>query len=330
MSQPEDQNRPAAARRLKTLAPLLFVAAGLAAYANVVDTYFLSDDFAQVGRVLAGDLSVVWGREHGGFFRPVFILSYALDAALWGRRPSGFHLTNVALHSLNSFLVLLLARRLFADADAAAERRRDTAALVAGLLFLLHPSHTEAVSWISGRADVWRHFRSVVAPLLPLPRPHASRARARAATPSPALRSSSRLLCFALALLSKEPRTSPARRCSCSARAATLDEGREARSSPGAKHAAPFALVLAAYVLARAAALGRSSAATARSTTQLYALDDRQPATPPPLARLFPALALRNAAFLESRLALAFLIVVGILCVVLAALVLARTSARKS
>ncbi|HEX6626246.1 MAG TPA: hypothetical protein VF064_21190, partial [Pyrinomonadaceae bacterium] len=203
MRSTQDSNATAA-RLLRTLAPLLFIAAGLLAYSNVAGNYFLSDDFAQIGRVLAGDLSVVWGREHGGFFRPVFILSYVFDVALWGRRPFGFHLTNVLVHALNSFLVSLLARRLFDGAGVAAGRR-DAAALGAGLLFLLHPSHTEAVSWISGRADVLATFFGLLSLLF-----HLSYAQARLSdkrTPRRAPLAISfvlSLLCFALALFAKE------------------------------------------------------------------------------------------------------------------------------
>src|SRR5713101_6964376 len=92
--------------------PALFVLAGVVAYSDVINSYFLSDDFSQIGKVLAGDLSVVWGKEHGGFFRPVFILSYLIDTKLWGLNAVGFHLSNIAFHSLNSFLVFALSLRM--------------------------------------------------------------------------------------------------------------------------------------------------------------------------------------------------------------------------
>jgi protein O-mannosyl-transferase len=135
----------------------LFIIGGLVAFSSVLPTWFLSDDFAQIGKVLNGDLSVVWGTEHGGFFRPLFILSYAIDGYVWGARAFGFHLTNVLLHSLNAFLTFLFSAKLIQNL-----RLRPDARIVvpigAGSLFLLHPSHTEAVSWISGRADLLATF----------------------------------------------------------------------------------------------------------------------------------------------------------------------------
>ena len=135
----------------------LFLLLALISYSTVLNSFFLSDDFGQIGKVLEGDLSFTWGLEQGGFFRPLFILSYAIDGALWGTNPFGYHLTNIALHALNSYLVFILSAQLMRrnGHDAASSLRVSVAA---GLIFLLLPSHTEAVSWISGRADLIATF----------------------------------------------------------------------------------------------------------------------------------------------------------------------------
>src|ERR1700686_3504254 len=130
----------------------LFLLGGFVACSNILTAYFISDDFVQIGKVLSGDLSVVWGKAQGGFFRPLFILSYLIDTKIWGARPFGFHITNVALHSLNAFLTFKLSLRLVKGLSVT-EQTRIAISIGAGTLFLLHPSHTEAVSWISGRAD---------------------------------------------------------------------------------------------------------------------------------------------------------------------------------
>src|SRR6185369_7514920 len=133
--------------------PALFVLAALLAYSSNLNSYFLSDDFVQIGKVLHGDLSVAWGQEHGGFFRPLFILSYIVDSRIWHDRPFGFHLTNILLHALSSLLVFKLGLRLFQDSKLPAKSLK-AATGAAAVLFLVHPSHTEAVTWISGRADL--------------------------------------------------------------------------------------------------------------------------------------------------------------------------------
>lgn len=173
--------------------PGLFLLAGLIAFSNVINSWFLSDDFAQIGKVLSGNLSVVWGREQGGFFRPLFILSYLIDTKIWGARSFGFHLTNVVFHSLNAFLTYLLSLRTVEDLKLT-HRTRQMISIGAGVLFLLHPSHSEAVVWISGRADILATFFCLASLLSYL-------AYARSRRTSHLALS---LVCFTLALTAKE------------------------------------------------------------------------------------------------------------------------------
>ena len=52
-------------------------------------------------------------------YRPLRTISYAIDYAVWGLNPTGFRLTNIALHAASSVLALLVARRVTAGARAA-------------------------------------------------------------------------------------------------------------------------------------------------------------------------------------------------------------------
>jgi len=131
----------------------LFLLASLVAFSLNLNSYFLSDDFVQIGKVLHRDFSVAWGQEYGGFFRPLFIGSYIIDSRLWGARPLGFHLTNAILHGLNGFLLFRLAVKML-EPIMPDSHMRTLVAIAAAAFFLLHPSHSEAVIWISGRADL--------------------------------------------------------------------------------------------------------------------------------------------------------------------------------
>lgn len=135
----------------------LFLLAALLAFAINLNSYFLSDDFVQIGKVLHGDFSVAWGQSHGGFFRPLFILSYVIESRIWRAHPLGYHFTNVAIHAFNSFLVFNLGLRFLERLRLPAPHIM-AAAGTAAAFFLLHPSHTEAVIWISGRADLMATF----------------------------------------------------------------------------------------------------------------------------------------------------------------------------
>jgi hypothetical protein len=92
-------------------------------------------------------------------FRPVANVSYALDYAVWGLTPFGYHLANVLLHMANVVLVALVA------ACAVRDRARDHAfstpgtssevvAFTGAALFAVHPVMTEAVAYVSGRTEV--------------------------------------------------------------------------------------------------------------------------------------------------------------------------------
>ncbi len=76
---------------------------------------------------------------------PLTFLSYQLDYAVAGMSAPFFHFTNLLLHTLNASLVALLLYFLL---------RRSWVAIFCGLLFLVHPLHTEAVMWVSARKDV--------------------------------------------------------------------------------------------------------------------------------------------------------------------------------
>src|SRR5262245_28932796 len=141
----------------RVLVPGLFLLGALLAFSTNLNSYFLSDDFVQIGKVLRGDFSVAWGQAHGGFFRPLFILSYIIDSRIWHDRQIGYHLTNVIVHALNSFLLFRIGLKLFRNSSLEVTSVRAAAAASAAL-FLLHPSHTEAVTWISGRADLISTF----------------------------------------------------------------------------------------------------------------------------------------------------------------------------
>jgi tetratricopeptide (TPR) repeat protein len=79
------------------------------------------------------------------YYRPLTVLSFALDHSLHGENPAGYHLTNAALHTLNALLLLALLLQRRADARVA---------LLLSAAWALHPRLTEAAAWVSGRTDV--------------------------------------------------------------------------------------------------------------------------------------------------------------------------------
>lgn len=78
-------------------------------------------------------------------YRPVSVTTFFLDATWSGRRPFGYHLTNLALHALCTMLVLEVGQRRLALSPQSAA--------ISAFFFALHPWLVEAHVWINGRSD---------------------------------------------------------------------------------------------------------------------------------------------------------------------------------
>jgi len=91
--------------------------------------------------------------------RPMVNLSYAIDHAIWGPEPFGFHLTNLLLHALNVALLFQLSCGIVEDWLRRREQsgwpiRAGLVAMVAATFFAVHPMMTETVGYATGRTDV--------------------------------------------------------------------------------------------------------------------------------------------------------------------------------
>jgi hypothetical protein len=91
-----------------------------------------------------------WWQSMPGI-RPLLKLSYALNFAM-SPEPLGFRLFNVLVHALSAGLVFSLLRVRAVRAGLTASHAMQ-AALLAALIFALHPVQTEAVTYISGRSS---------------------------------------------------------------------------------------------------------------------------------------------------------------------------------
>ncbi|MBI5376451.1 MAG: tetratricopeptide repeat protein [Candidatus Schekmanbacteria bacterium] len=77
--------------------------------------------------------------------RPVSVLIFVFDYQLYGVYPEGYHITQILLHAFVSVMVSYLAFSFCKD---------NLFALLSGLLFAIHPVHTEAVDLLLGRSDI--------------------------------------------------------------------------------------------------------------------------------------------------------------------------------
>lgn len=131
-------------------------------YGNSLNNAFVWDDIALIrdnayikdcsraGGFFAGHMSSI---EKSDFYRPLVMISYAIDYSIWKLNTMGYHLTNILLHCLTALAVYWLVAILYGNSFIA---------LLTGIFFAVHPVHTEAVTYISGRSDCLAGFLMVL------------------------------------------------------------------------------------------------------------------------------------------------------------------------
>ena len=113
-------------------------------FVNWDDNEYVTENYA-IRSFSWNTLKTIFTSFYLGTYCPLVILSYTLEYALFGLAPFGYHLTNLLLHIGNTLLVFALVLRLSTHPPSA---------LVAALLFGVHPLHVESVAWVTERKDV--------------------------------------------------------------------------------------------------------------------------------------------------------------------------------
>lgn len=174
------------------LGAILIVAAAVAVYGRTLGFAFTNwdDDFYIINNPLVrafswGKLGAVFTSVDLGNYHPLTMLSYIVEHQLFGLDPHVHHLTNLFLHAASGLLFFWLGWLLL---------RRLPAALIAALLFVVHPLQVESVAWIAERKNVLAAFFGLAA-LVAYTRRREDAGPVRALAPT--------FVLFALALLSK-------------------------------------------------------------------------------------------------------------------------------
>lgn len=117
------------------------------------DDLNLTDNAAYRG-LTAAHLRWMFTTVLGGHYQPLSWMTLAVDHALWGMNPTGYHLTNLVLHAANTIVVYLLCRALLPLVVPAPRSLVRAAAAAGALAFGVHPLRVESVAWASERRDV--------------------------------------------------------------------------------------------------------------------------------------------------------------------------------
>ena len=128
--------------------------AGALVYINSLSGEFIWDDYPLIvdnplikdgHNLLQAFTSELHPQTRTNYYRPLSTVLSMADYFFFKLKPYGYHLTNVGLHLLVGFFLFLVSVSL---------TKNDFLSFSASLLFLVHPVHTEAVAYISGRGDL--------------------------------------------------------------------------------------------------------------------------------------------------------------------------------
>ena len=134
----------------------LIIILGFIVYSNSLDGKFVTDDFALVKdniyikdrahlpKIFSKDIKIE-GEKKYYYYRPVPLVTYMIDYSLWRLDVRGYHFSNTLFHILVALAIYWLMHVFFKD---------NILSLLTSILFIVHPIHTEAVAYISGRADL--------------------------------------------------------------------------------------------------------------------------------------------------------------------------------
>ncbi|MFC1523486.1 hypothetical protein ACFL6N_01720 [Thermodesulfobacteriota bacterium] len=137
----------------------LIVVFTMIAYANTFQSPFLFDDYANIVnnhfiriRTLAPSSLLRAAQESPMHNRWLSNISFALNYYFHGYNPFGYHLVNILIHAATGCLVyLLLLKTLSLSRFPDTSSHRKELALVASMIWLLHPIQTNVVTYIVQR-----------------------------------------------------------------------------------------------------------------------------------------------------------------------------------
>jgi len=154
-------------RKSKIYIPVFLLLAAICflAYFNSLANPFIWDDQALVVQntlirspqnlPLSFTNDLYFGVNSGSnFYRPLQTISYIFDYHFWQLNPFGYHLTNIILQACVSFVVFLLVFKLLGNLAVG---------IAGAAMFASSPLHTEAVTYISGRAEMLMGFFVILA-----------------------------------------------------------------------------------------------------------------------------------------------------------------------
>ena len=123
----------------------------------ITENQFTKQGFAGIDDILSketfvGYFGVQKSLVAGGRYRPLSLVTFAIEYELFGANPFVSHFVNVLLYALTGIVILFLFYQLFSLPQL--RPLQNVVPFLTALLFLVHPVHTEAVANIKGRDEI--------------------------------------------------------------------------------------------------------------------------------------------------------------------------------
>ncbi len=122
-----------------------------------LDNKFVAQGFGGISDILSHDTFIgKTGKKlvivAGSRYRPLSVVTFAMEHAIFGYNPTVGHLVNLLLYGFTGCLIFLLLSRLLQKHEPL--RWYLSIPFITAVLFLLHPVHTEVVANIKGRDEI--------------------------------------------------------------------------------------------------------------------------------------------------------------------------------
>ncbi len=159
---------------LHTTAISIIIVLSIITYLNCIPSQFIYDDTSTIveNRLIKDwkNFSTLFNHDYFKYsgeltYRPIVTLSYFIDYSLWHLNPIGYHIVNMALHTINVVLIYILILLLLHQYGKQAVLKRTSPhvdqippvriAVLTCLLFTVHPVVSEVVNVISYREDLF-------------------------------------------------------------------------------------------------------------------------------------------------------------------------------
>ncbi len=133
----------------------LIIGLGFLSYSNVYKNEFVWDDEFYIQKNIYirdfGNFKEIFTTQEGAgvgrldnFYRPVKMVVYTFMYVTFGPEPWAFHALNVLIHVSSAILLFVLIKKIFGN---------EIIAFLTSLFWVVHPIHTEAVTYTSATQD---------------------------------------------------------------------------------------------------------------------------------------------------------------------------------